>query len=92
MTNIDNNSGYSKKDWQKHYDDNDLRWDIGQISPPFLHLWEKGILTKGSILIPGCGVGHEVVFFAQNGFDVTGIDFADGAVDRLTSSLRNNQI
>ena len=21
--------GYSREDWQKHYDDNDLGWDLG---------------------------------------------------------------
>ena len=41
-----NSSGYLREDWQKHYDEKDLRWDIGQVSPPFVRLWEKGLFQK----------------------------------------------
>jgi SAM-dependent methyltransferase len=34
------------------------------------------------VLVPGCGSGHEVRYFAEHGHDVLGIDFADAAVER----------
>ncbi len=84
--------GYGQADWQKHYDDNDLAWDLGEASPPFLRLWEDKVFTPGSLIIPGCGQGHEVTFFAQRGFRVTGIDFSPGAVDLLARSLKNKNL
>lgn len=81
------NEGYSKQDWQKHYDEGDLRWDLGEASPPFVRLWQEKKLRPGKTIIPGCGCGHEVVFFSERGFDVTGVDFSPGAVTHLTQRL-----
>ncbi len=79
--------GYSLEDWQGHYERGELMWDIEQVSPPFALLWEKGKLTPGKAVIPGCGRGHEVIYFAERGFDVTAVDFAVGAVSLLKNSL-----
>jgi len=82
------NEGYARDDWQKHYDEDDLRWDLGQIAPPFVRLWEENKLGRGRAIIPGCGRGHEVLFLAGMGLQVTGLDFAPGAVDLLSRSLK----
>ncbi|NIQ01440.1 MAG: methyltransferase domain-containing protein [Nitrospinaceae bacterium] len=79
--------GYEQADWQKHYDSNDMGWDLGQVSPPFVRLWEEKSLPPGKWIIPGCGRGHEVVYFAERGCEVTGVDFAPGAVALLRQSL-----
>ncbi|MFQ5673281.1 MAG: methyltransferase domain-containing protein [Nitrospinales bacterium] len=79
--------GYGRQDWQKHYDTGDLRWDLGEVSPPFARLWREKKLRPGKTIVPGCGRGHEVVFFAERGFDVTGVDFSPGAVTCLTDAL-----
>lgn len=84
--------GYSREDWQGHYDRGDLMWDIEQVSPPFARLWEEGRLAKGKAIIPGCGRGHEVIFFAERGFDVTGVDFATGAVTALKQTLEEKKL
>ena len=83
---------YSRKDWQDHYDSNDLGWDLGQVAPPFVELWEKGKLSLGKVLVPGCGRGHEVIFLAENGFEVTGIDFSEGAVTYLGNALKKRNL
>lgn len=75
--------GYSREDWQRHYDEKDLGWDLGQVSPPFVSLLESNVIIPGKTLIPGCGRGHEVVYLAENGFDVTAVDYSMGAVDYL---------
>lgn len=33
------------------------------------------------VLVPGCGAGYEVKFFAERGHDVLGIDFSDAALE-----------
>ena len=83
---------YSREDWQDHYDSNDLGWDLGQVAPPFVELWEKGKLSLGKVLLQGCGRGHEVIFLAENGFEVTGIDFSEGAVTYLGNALKKRNL
>ena len=39
------------------------------------------------VLVPGCGTGYEVRFFAERGHDVLGIDFADEAVESARRAL-----
>lgn len=79
--------GFQRDHWQTYYNHDDLRWDIGEVSPPMKRLWEEGILKQGRVVIPGCGQGHEVLFFARQGFEVTGVDFTDGAVRLLRGNL-----
>lgn len=83
---------YSQQDWQEHYDANDLGWDLGKVSPPFVKLWQEGKLPIGKALVPGCGRGHEVVFLAENGFDVTGIDYSTGAITYLNNALKERSL
>jgi SAM-dependent methyltransferase len=85
------NSGYTLADWQKHYAENDLRWDIETPSPPLIWLWEQKKLTPGRAVIPGCGRGHEVLYFAERGFDVTAVDFAPGAAAFLERALQDKK-
>jgi SAM-dependent methyltransferase len=37
--------------------------------------------------VPGCGSGYEVRYFAEQGHDVLGIDFAAAAVERARGTL-----
>ena len=84
--------GYARDDWQKHYDNDDLQWDLGQVAPPFIRLWEENKLPNGKAIIPGCGQGHEVLFLAGKGLQVTGLDYAPGAVDILSRSLEEKKL
>ena len=88
----DANEGYARDDWQNHYDNDDLKWDLGQVAPPFIRLWEENKLPRGKTLIPGCGQGHEVIFLADKGFKVTGLDYAPGAVELLSRSLKEKKL
>jgi SAM-dependent methyltransferase len=83
---------YKCEDWQRHYEENDLGWDLGQVAPPFVKLWQEEKLPLGKVLVPGCGRGHEVVFLAENGFDVTAIDFSSGAVTYLKNALKKRNL
>ena len=83
---------YSREDWQGHYESDDLGWDLGQVAPPFVKLWEEEKLPVGKALVPGCGRGHEVIFLAENGFEVTAIDFSKGAVTYLERALKERSL
>ncbi len=81
-------NGYEQADWQKHYDEQDLSWDLGHVARPFVHLFDEKVIPQGSLIIPGCGQGHEVIFFAERRFQVTGVDYSLGAVELLRRSLK----
>lgn len=40
------------------------------------------------MLIPGCGLGHEIDAFLQFGWEVTAIDFSEAAVDQTRQRLK----
>ena len=40
-----------------------------------------------TVVVPGCGRGHEVVELARRGFEVTAIDFAPAAIEALSTKL-----
>ncbi len=79
--------GYSQKDWERHYETDDLHWDLGKAAPPFVRLWQEKNISPGNVIVPGCGRGHEVLFLAERGFQVTAVDFSRGAVEFLTTAL-----
>ena len=66
--------------WGAKYRVADWGWDLGQVSPPFVKVWESGLLKPGRMLIPGCGRGWEALYFAEKGFKVTALDFAPEAL------------
>jgi SAM-dependent methyltransferase len=85
-------NGYEQADWQKHYDENDLAWDLGEVANPFVRLWEDKALQPGTLIVPGCGQGHEVIYFAERGFQVTGVDYTSGAVALLRKNLTSRNL
>jgi methyl halide transferase len=85
-------NGYTQKDWQRHYDEDDLGWDLGQVAPPFANLFESKTIFPGKTLVPGCGRGHEVIFLAENGFEVTAVDFSLGAINHLKTTVQERKL
>ncbi len=58
-----------------------MPWDGGPRSE-LVELVESGRITAGRAIDLGCGTGSNAVFLAQHGFDVTGVDFAEAAIDK----------
>ena len=72
MNNGDNfQVGYSREDWERHYDEDDLRWDLNEAAPPLVHLWKEKKFSPCKAIVPGCGSGHEVLFLAKKGLWVS---------------------
>jgi ubiquinone/menaquinone biosynthesis C-methylase UbiE len=55
-------------------------WDIGRPQPAFVRLAQAGELNKGKALDIGCGTGENALYFAENGFYVTGVDLSSRAI------------
>jgi SAM-dependent methyltransferase len=76
------------RSWGKYYQEEKTAWDLGEPSPPFVRLFKEGKLKKGKMAVPGCGKGHEVLFFAKENFEVTAIDFAKEALQIVQERLQ----
>lgn len=68
-------------DWNQAYQDNFTPWDKGLPSPPLVE-WLSSNTLSGKVLVPGCGVGHEVAHLVSCGIDAYGLDIAPAAVAR----------
>jgi SAM-dependent methyltransferase len=70
--------------WQGRYDSGQMHWDLGAASPHFAELLARRpeFLKPGKMAVLGSGQGHDAALFANAGFDVTGFDYAPGAIER----------
>jgi len=83
----------SSSNWNERYVDGRTGWDRGEPNPQLMEWLEKGIIEEGaSIVIPGCGRGHEVIELAKNGFIVTAVDFAKLPLTILEKELKKHSV
>lgn len=71
-------------DWNDRYLENDTPWDKGEAAPPLLEYLKKNRI-EGSVLIPGCGTGHDSRVLAAHGANALGIDVAPLAIEKAKS-------
>lgn len=70
-------------DWNSRYESGDTPWEKGHAAPPLLEILEKigtEIWGGGTILVPGCGSGHDVRALAAAGLCPLGVDLAPLAI------------
>jgi len=71
----------NETDWELRYQTKDMPWEKGEPSPGLVDfLAAHSQLKRASVLVPGCGTGHDVRAWAKAGFDVTGYDIAPSAI------------
>ena len=58
-----------------------MPWDIGP-RVELIELVESGRIEPCRAIDLGCGTGSNAIFLAQHGFEVTGVDFAAGAIEK----------
>lgn len=66
--------------WEERWRSGLIPWDHGRAAPPFLEFLERQTAPSGSLLVPGCGSGHDVRLFAEHGARVTGMDISTTAL------------
>jgi SAM-dependent methyltransferase len=67
------------KDWNAAYEADETPWDKGVAAPPLRAFLETHPI-RGRVLVPGCGLGHDVRLLAQQGASVVGLDIVPKAV------------
>lgn len=78
-------------DWENRYLTGDMPWEKGAASPGLEDFLRRHPgLPRGSVLVPGCGTGHDVLVWARCDFRATGMDHAPSAIrlaaDRAAAS------
>jgi SAM-dependent methyltransferase len=72
--------------WDQAYQENFTPWDKGEASPPLVE-WLARNKVSGRVLVPGCGVGHDVAHLVSLGIDAHGLDIAPTAIERAKGTL-----
>ena len=72
--------------WDVRYRERFTPWDAGAV-PRQLREYVGQNAPPGRVLVPGCGSGHDVRFFAESGWDVNGIDFSAAALEAAAPVL-----
>jgi cyclopropane fatty-acyl-phospholipid synthase-like methyltransferase len=65
-----------------------ISWIFGPLFPDLVRLVESGRIAPGRAIDLGCGVGIEAIYLAENGFEVTGVDFSPTAIRRARRNTR----
>lgn len=74
-------TGPTKEFWKERFATGTLPWDRGEPNPQLAQWLADRTLAPGMrVIVPGCGQGWEVAALAAAGIEVTGIDFATGAL------------
>ncbi|MCB1277181.1 methyltransferase [Prosthecobacter sp.] len=68
-------------DWDQAYQENFTPWDKGLPSPPLVDWFAKNKFS-GRVLVPGCGIGHDVAHLVSLGIDAQGLDISPTAIAR----------
>jgi SAM-dependent methyltransferase len=73
------NLGEDGPDWDGAYVEGAMPWDKGAPAPPLAGYLARHEV-KGRVLVPGCGLGHDVRALAAQGAEVVGLDISPTAV------------
>lgn len=68
-------------DWESRYKIGDMPWEKGAPSPGLVEYLENNPRPEGRILVPGCGMGHDVRALSSGANEVIGMDIAPSAIE-----------
>jgi SAM-dependent methyltransferase len=70
-----------------------MPWEKGEPSPGLVDFLDAHPeIKRGTVLVPGCGTGHDVRAWAKSGFDVTGYDLAPSAIQLSKEKTQEAQL
>lgn len=73
--------------WDVRYRESFTPWDAGKVPAQLRDYVGKTAPPPARVLVPGCGSGHDVRFFAESGWNVEGIDFSEAALEAAGAVL-----
>lgn len=80
----------SAQAWNERYENNDIGWDLGQVSPPLKVYFDQLENKDLKILIPGGGNSYEAEYLFKNGFEnVFVVDLSEKALQNIHKRVPN---
>ena len=80
----------SEKAWDNRYLNNDIGWDLGEISPPLKTYFDQLENKELKILIPGGGNSYEAEYLFHKGFkNVFVVDLSATAIKNIQERVPN---
>jgi SAM-dependent methyltransferase len=74
--------------WELRYLNNDIGWDLGEVSTPLKAYFEQLENKEIKILIPGGGNSYEAEYLFNNGFkNVFVVDLSKAALDNIQKRI-----
>ncbi|TEB29876.1 S-adenosyl-L-methionine-dependent methyltransferase [Coprinellus micaceus] len=70
--------------WDNAWKQNITPWDMGGVQPSLKEVMENSRIPfprSGKVLVPGCGTGYDVFYFASLGLKAMGMDISETAVE-----------
>jgi 2-polyprenyl-3-methyl-5-hydroxy-6-metoxy-1,4-benzoquinol methylase len=78
--------------WEERYKVGDIPWDTGEPSKELERtIREHGIHPSRAIEL-GCGTGTNAIWLAQQGFDVTAVDFSSLALEKARQKATESDV
>ncbi len=79
-----------RRQWERVYTEEGTPWDLGGPCPVLGEVLEsarmQGLADSCTVAVPGCGLGHDAAWLADQGFRVTGLDLVPDAVARARAA------
>ena len=74
-------AGPTTQFWQERFESGQTPWDRGGPHPQLLQWLAQGLIAPShSLVVPGCGRGHELLTLGEAGVAALGLDYAPAAV------------
>lgn len=78
----------SENAWDNRYLNNDIAWDLGEVSPPLKEYFDQLEDKEIKILIPGGGNSYEAEHLFNNGFkNVFVVDLSKTAINNIQKRI-----
>ena len=68
------------EEFESHYRAETTPWDLGRPDSNLINTVTERPIESGKALDIGCGSGHNSIWLAQHGFQVTGVDMSETAL------------
>ena len=76
--------------WENRYLNNDIGWDLGEVSTPLKEYFDQLENKEIKILIPGGGNSYEAEYLFKNGFEnVFVVDVSRSAIENIQKRVPN---
>lgn len=76
-----------RSSWEARYATGPLPWDSGEVDTHLISVVEAHHLQPCPALEIGCGTGTNAIWLAKRGFQVTGTDLAQNAIDKARAKV-----